>query len=71
MALGLILNGWATALLTQTAVSIAVAALLHLTSLLRVYFEDVRLRSFPGPPYAEYCALVGRFFPKFRGLKRR
>ena len=64
IALGLLLNGWGTALLTQTLAAAAVAALLHAGNRLRIFFEEDHLRRTLGAHYEAYCARVGRFLPR-------
>lgn len=62
MALGLILLGWATALLHQTFFAILVALVLHLTNRMRVHFEEKYLTIIIGERYTEFCGSTGRFF---------
>lgn len=64
VALGLILNGWATAIFSQTLLAVAAAAALQATYRLRIHFEEKRLDSILGEQYRSYCVRVGRFFPK-------
>ena len=68
MALGLLLQGWTTALFMQTWPSFVTAVLLHTTNRMRVYFEEQQLLAILGDQFRTFCKNVGRFLPKLRKL---
>lgn len=64
MALGLLLQGWATALMVQNFPALAMALFLHVTNLMRIHFEERYLTSILGKDYTAYRLRTGRFFPR-------
>lgn len=65
MALGLLLQGWATALMVQTWPALAMAICLHATNRLRIHFEERYLTAILGEDYQAFRRRTGRFFPRF------
>jgi protein-S-isoprenylcysteine O-methyltransferase Ste14 len=66
MALGLILQGWGSALLHQSWAAISIAVLLHATNRLRIHFEEGRLVALLGEEYVAWTRRTGRFLPRLR-----
>jgi protein-S-isoprenylcysteine O-methyltransferase Ste14 len=64
VALGLILNGWGTALMIQSLNTAVLAIVFFAVNRMRVFFEEKRLAEILGEEYKKYCAAVGRFGPK-------
>jgi protein-S-isoprenylcysteine O-methyltransferase Ste14 len=62
----LLLLGGALLLTGSLVLVLAFAALYYLYMVNRVRREEARLREIFGEPYAEYCAAVPRFVPRFR-----